>query len=234
MYYKCDICGREVKHKYYAKGYVLCSKHRNQLNRNGRFLDDCPRTTADLNSFSVIGDIAVFDLYDPHGYKKSEFIIDSEDVEKVKFRKWRTSHSYVVTGRPYVKGDCKQLAHVVLGISADSTNLVVDHINGNTLDNRKSNLRVIPQGKNVLNKKSAGVWWRDNRHRWVGEIRYENRRFCREFKFKEEALYWRYLMERKFFKEYRRVTDFEDIMLALFKTIPESQRKIIEKSVQSA
>lgn len=46
-----------------------------------------------------------------------------------------------------------KLHRVIMGMSTKN-NLYVDHINGNTLDNRKSNLRVCSRNENARNKKT--------------------------------------------------------------------------------
>lgn len=82
--------------------------------------------------------------------------VDSGDFEKPNEYKWylfngkypgrHPSQVEIENGIPGVV----YLHREVMG--AIRSNETVDHINGDTLDNRKSNLRVCPQGLNNLNK----------------------------------------------------------------------------------
>lgn len=62
---------------------------------------------------------------------------------------------------------------------------VVDHINGDTLDNRRANLRVCTYSENSLNRRSTpfgtsnyrGVYWREGKGRWAAQIRYERKKY---------------------------------------------------------
>lgn len=62
--------------------------------------------------------------------------------------------------------------------------MVVDHINGNSLDNRRSNLRVVRQQQNkrnlggaLTNSKSGvrGVYWSKQRSKWHAVIRHNGK-----------------------------------------------------------
>lgn len=212
--YNCDICGRESFKKIRMGGYTLCSKHMHQLHKYGYFLDNNPRTQQDLNDYTITGEEVTFNLYSGKTSDKvGEFVIDLEDIEKVKYHKWRFSHSHVVTGLP-AKGTQRELSWVILDLdNRDEKNkdIVVDHIDGNPCNNKKSNLRICSQNENVLNKSFMsnnssgfiGVSYRKDKDRYDPEIRlHEKRCHLGYTKTLEEAVYKRYYAEKLLFKEY--------------------------------
>lgn len=81
-------------------------------------------------------------------------LIDSEDVEALKYR-WHviggrtTSSRYAATR---INGGKKTLMHRLL--LSPKEGQVVDHINGNGLDNRRSNLRVCTPSQNMCNRRN--------------------------------------------------------------------------------
>lgn len=73
-------------------------------------------------------------------------IVDDEDYERVSKYKW------CVSSDGYTHNGTVGLMHrFIMGI--DDPNLVVDHINHDTLDNRKKNLRVCTNQQNNFNSK---------------------------------------------------------------------------------
>ena len=210
--YKCEICGRAMHKKNRYGGYTLCSKHMHQLHSHGKFLDNCPRTQNDLNEYEIKGNITIGSLYSGISSEKiDEFIIDTEDLPLIKYHKWRFSHSHIVTGSP-AKGTQRELSWVVLGLDNRVVkDIVVDHINGNPKDNRKSNLRICKQKDNKLNVSFMsnntsgfiGVSYRHDKNRYDPEIRVGYTR-CHLGLTKtiEEAVYKRLYAEKLLFKEF--------------------------------
>ena len=215
--YQCDICGREIPKKNRLGGYTLCSKHMHQLHKHGKFLDSNPRTTKDMNAFRVEGDTAVFDLYNIRNEKAGEFIIDRADLEKVRYHKWRFTHNHVVTGQPALKQQ-RELSHVVLGIDRIEKPYVVDHIDCDPCNNRRSNLRICTQGENVRNQSRStantsgftGVSYSEQRNRWEPEIRVNGQR-CHlgRYRTMEEAVYARLKAEQALFGEFANLEQME-------------------------
>jgi hypothetical protein len=82
----------------------------------------------------------------------AEAIIDTDDFERVNKYKWHTMPAR--NDNLYVQGTVNNrktlLHHLVLGKPVN--NLVIDHINGDGLDNRKSNLRFVTKSVNSQNK----------------------------------------------------------------------------------
>lgn len=115
-------------------------------------------------------------------YGDKEVIIDIEDWDKIKKYKWYVrfdqsiNNFYVVTNIYHPK-------HIQLSIHREIMNikeskLQVDHINHNTLDNRKNNLRICSCLENVRNKRIykinssgyKGVCWHKRIGKWYTQI----------------------------------------------------------------
>lgn len=112
--------------------------------------------------------------------------IDAADSDRVQAHKWcvsgRNPHLYAVTNLPAMNGSRPQIAMHRL-IARPASGMVVDHINGDTLDNRRANLRVCAHRKNIASSRSRtgisafkGVTFDKARNRWVAQIKVDYRR----------------------------------------------------------
>ena len=146
----CSICGKENTKLYSLRGYKdVCSKHMHQINKFGHPLDDNPRTTKDFNDYVVEGDIATFNVYNQRNEKVAEFMVDKPDIDLIKYKKWRlNSLGYIVTGNCTKTNPLTWLHRILLQPREDE---VVDHIDGNPLNNCRSNLRICTQKENLCN-----------------------------------------------------------------------------------
>lgn len=237
--YKCDICGREYKKKIRYGGYTLCSKHMHQLQHYKKFLDNNPRTVNDPNEYIIDKKnnvIRVF-LYDRHQDKKGEFIVDIDDLNKIKGRRWRLSHGAVLTGS---YKNMKSLTHILLEVDDTDYYHKIDHIDGDTLNNRKSNLRVCTQGENTLNKhymkrNSTGITGvslenrPDREANFNVEIRYKGKRYrLGGYVLLIEAAYVRYLAQDYLFGEFSNNDNFKNCDFSMIK---KKRRRELEKYV---
>lgn len=237
----CSVCGVSSKVKKVNNnalyGAPLCEKHRDQYRRFGKFMDSNQRGVFDPNEIRIKDDYFEIDTYDQYGNVVETFLCDLEDLSKLEIdkRKWRTVYKldkpYLFTGNQ--KSERLYFHRIIMGSPKGMT---IDHINGNTLDNRKSNLRSILEKDNHKNvrKKSTntsgirGVSFNKKENKWVIDFTYEEKRYYfKPFNIKEEAVYLRYLCETTFLKEFRYTTNDEEYFLHINK-LSDKQKSDIE------
>lgn len=110
-------------------------------------------------------------------------LVDDEDYGKLSLLKWHycpkagVSHSTYINRRPG-----RLLMHRY--ITGAPRGFVVDHEDGDKLNNRKSNLRVCTQGDNVCNQRTQarakssqykGVCWDKSKRKWVAQVKYRGK-----------------------------------------------------------
>lgn len=204
----CKICGATEKETEVYKD--LCRKHYLQIKRHGTILN---RTVYDKNEISIKDDIAIMNLYNKKGVKIAETIFDKKYVEIVKKYKWYLRICKKLNiGLGYVMGTVEGkkifLHRYLFNIPI---NKVIDHINGNTLDNRECNIRICTQANNSKNRiykasknKVPGIYQQyDKNGNYSVRITYNYKTYhIGTFKTYEEALKARLEAEEKYFGEY--------------------------------
>lgn len=185
--------------KHYAKGY--CKKH---YYRTKRYGEPTKRNRSDINEIIEHENYAEIILYDNYGKEKGIAKVDLDDIDKVKDYKWSMSHDYV-----YNSITNMFLHRLIMNCPKD---MVVDHINHNPLDNRKSNLRICTVSQNGMNAKIrndntsgvTGVGWDKKYNKWYARIAIKGERILLGyFNTKEEAVKARQEAEIKYFGKYR-------------------------------
>lgn len=121
-------------------------------------------------------------------------------------------YSWMLNRKGYIQGktrDAKRksiyLSRLITGAKPGE---IVDHINGNILDNRSVNLRITTaQGnnsnkKNTKNGKYRGLFYRESRGTWQGVVKFQGKNhYAGNFKDKEEAAQATEALRKKLFGE---------------------------------
>lgn len=126
-------------------------------------------------------------------------LIDKDDYEKIKNYRWSVVANDYIESKAFPK--CTLLHRYIMDCPE---NLYVDHINHNTFDNRRCNLRICTNSQNNMNKNSKGVSFRKEYNRYRAYITKDRKQhYLGSFKTEEEAKEARRQAEIKYFGEFR-------------------------------
>lgn len=198
---KCCIC-ESIKKVCNSEIGLLCGKHYCQYKRTGKILTrtkyDCNEIIDNQNGTSYIC------LYNNKNKEVSRTIIDSSNVDRLKDYKW------CLDKNNYVKNSKQEYLHRII---CNELTLYIDHIDGNTLNNLQSNLRVCSNADNLKNRVKIpsnntsgiiGVRFRSDRNKWYSEIRVDGETIrLGSYTNKEDAIKARKEAEEKYFKEFK-------------------------------
>ena len=199
---KCLNCGSilpcEISnlHRQPPKRCVFCSNIGNHS-----------RVKTNTNTWALYDDVAVCNVV--YRNQVVSFFIDVSDYERVSKCVWRISKKkqkyYVITGSSK-KGTMHYLHDMVLEDRNDG--LEIDYIDGNSLNNRRNNLRPVSRQDNVDNQRATridnqigirGVVYCGSRKKYKVDFYYHGRRFyTKEWNTIEEAVWCRYCFEDYF------------------------------------
>lgn len=159
------------------------------------------------NKWIIDGDIAICEI-DYHG-EDIRCIIDADKYNEAKAFSWRISRKkqkyYVVAGS-FKKGTMIYIHQLILGKPEDRKE--IDHIDGDSLNNRASNLRYVTHQGNVDNIRHIrtdnsigirGVSIDKRYKKYVVDFSYHGKRiYTKPWKTIEEAIYCRKCLEDNF------------------------------------
>ena len=115
-----------------------------------------------------------------HKHGEFKVLFDLEDIEKVEQFKWHIK--YVPESKVYYTYSQERKSHKTRKIISlhrylmnCPKDLVIDHVNHNTLDNRKKNLKICTMFENAINYKGnksgcVGVYWEKKLNKWRATI----------------------------------------------------------------
>ena len=110
-------------------------------------------------------------------------LVDDEDYEEIKkYKWWLVSAGYA--GRKIGNRKNRKPLYLHRYILKAPKGTVVDHLNGNKLDNQKSNIRICTQSHNLQNKKITknstskyrGVSWSEYHKKWHSRICFKQKK----------------------------------------------------------
>lgn len=160
--------------------------------------------------------------------------IDEDDFEKVSKRHWRSSRKkrkvYIVSGSK-TKNNIVYLHNYIMNYVYTS-GYEVDHIDGNSLNNRKCNLRIVSRAENIINTRVRidnkigikGISYNKRDKLYIVDFCYMKQRYYfPHWKTIEEAVYC-----RKFTEEYFHMNILNSNPLVLqYLTLDEEKQKEI-------
>ena len=241
----CEACGitadyRRIIHVALPSGEksYLCTKHATQIDKYGKVMDHNQRKVHDPNEIRVFDDYCEIDTYDQFGNVTYTFKFSPCDIEIAKSRKWQLSMKDKGV-KPYLANKDTDYFHRVILKDKLKPGLEVDHINGDSADNRRENLRIIKKHENQQNLKIPrnntsgfkGVYHRKDIDMWKSEFQYMTcSTISTTYPYKEMAIYYRYMVETHFQGELRNTLNDEAIKEAI-STLTAEEKNIVDKDI---
>lgn len=201
---KCEYC--EGKFDSSINGHDCCKKHYLQIKRHGHILE---HTIYDKNNWIEEDSYLSCITYDRYGNENGKLLIDKEDLDLVTSYKWHIRNSngklYGIATIPNGTKSSNKKIHLHKLIL--NTNNKVDHINGNGLDNRKSNLRLCTSQENSFNIKKISIpgikKMNYAKESWQASITYNYKTiYIGTYNTYEEAILARLAKEKELFGEF--------------------------------
>lgn len=205
----CCVCGEKACGTF-TDGKDYCKRHYLQMYRHGKIFD---RTIYDRNEYidHIESGYCECVMYDKDFNVVGTTLVDIEQKERLKdykiYMRVQGNKKYAIISL----GDGQKLLlhRFICGITdRDYTvDRCVDHINGNSLDNRSKNLRICSQNENMKNikkkNKICGIKWLRENQRWTATItnNYKTEHLGNFLKF-EEAVYARLKREKELYGDY--------------------------------
>lgn len=166
--------------------------------------------------------------------------IDLEDIEKVQQYHWRASHKknkvYIITGS-FANHNAKYLHNFLMNYIPQDK-MEIDHIDGNSLNNQKNNLRLVTRQENIDNTKVRidnqigirGVSQNKKNHLYKCDFSFHGHRYYfKDWKTVEEAVYC-----RKYAEEYFNIDTLNKNFLAVqYLTLSLSEQEKIKQYVHN-
>lgn len=173
---KCCVCGKPARSTYPEDGKQYCQKHYMQMYHHGHLLE---RTIYDKNTFIDHPEENYTEIvtYDKNLNESYHCIIDLDKKPLVEnYKIYIRGHGNKLYATISYNKHKLFLHRFLMGYKTTDYKLeeTIDHINGNSLDNRLCNLRICTQKDNMKNiqksYKFIGVGWLKYNRKWTARI----------------------------------------------------------------
>lgn len=201
----CVVCGESFGRMTKTDIGLMCGRHYAYYKKNGNI------DYKDRKSFNKTIDnndgTSYIVLYNGKGKASGKVVlVDTDDVEMLSKHKWSFSIGYAVSS------DNIRMHRLIMGVDRESE-MVVDHIDGDKLNNRRTNLRICTPQQNSWHKTKLpsnnssgfiGVYYNRRKSKWSAEIVVNGvKHFLGNFCRKEDAIMARCDAENVYFGEYK-------------------------------
>ncbi|WP_256992248.1 HNH endonuclease [Paenibacillus sp. XY044] len=202
----CEVCNKEDAIYCSELDKMLCRRHYDQVWNYGKIFE---RTVFDSNDIVKYDTYAEVILYNSKHIEKGRVKIDLEDVEHLSKYKWYLdTWGYASTGNGNGGTKSVMMQRLIMDVEKGE---IVDHINRDTLDNRKENLRIADKSLNAVNaglrtnntSGVTGVSFNKHANCWRIYINYQGKRI--ELGYKKDycdAVVARLLAEKEYYPEH--------------------------------
>lgn len=189
---ECNQCGKE----FYKKPYRL------KMSKNHYCCRNCMAIGLRQPNKIILKETYA-EIVIEHKNEQIIVLIDIEDINKIEIAKWHAQYDetinnyYIVANERNTTVKNRKMLILHRYIMNCPDNMETDHINRNTLDNRKQNLRNV---ESIINKRNKGfynnnksgykyIYWKKDKQRWRVEInRKDIKKIVGNYKTKEEAV----------------------------------------------
>lgn len=173
IYTKWEKCAVEgCNHYIDGKHGIYCNKHAKQFYTHGKIMD---RTIFSPNDIIKYNDYAEIVIRNKDCNEICRAKIDLDDIDRCSKLKWG------INGNNYVMNHKHRIflhTFIVtnqLNANKLKNNYVIDHINHDILDNRKSNLRIVTKSENNFNKSKIAKGYYKINNKYVATIKVNNK-----------------------------------------------------------
>ena len=126
------------------------------------------------------------------------FYFDLEDYNKIKNYCWyENDNGYVVTQQ-----ERKTIRMHRLIMDIHDKDIQIDHIYHNKMDNRKQYLRIVTNQQNCWNKKCKGIYYSNEKNKYVANLTFNGKKYFKYFSTEDEAINYRKELEKTYYGEF--------------------------------